>query len=57
MEIPGGWRLLGHVSTTMSYTHYDVTPKAVEVLAILTKAEASRWFAEHGAPDAPSGAG
>jgi len=57
MEIPGGWRLLGHVSTTMSYTHYDVTPKAVEVLAILTKAEASRWLAEHGAPDAPSGAG
>lgn len=36
---------------------YDVTPKAVEVLAILTKAEASRWLAAHGAPDAPSGAG
>jgi len=36
---------------------YDVTPKAVEVLAILTKAEASRWLAGHGTPDAPSGAG
>jgi mRNA-degrading endonuclease RelE of RelBE toxin-antitoxin system len=36
---------------------YDVTPEAVEVLAIVTKAEASRWLAEHGAPDTPSGAG
>ena len=36
---------------------YDVTPEAVEVLAILTKAEAARWLAEHGTPDAPGGAG
>ena len=36
---------------------YDVTPEAVEVLAIVTKAEASRWLAEHGTPDAPGGAG
>jgi len=36
---------------------YDVTPEAVEVLAIVTKAEATRWLAEHGAPDAPGGAG
>ncbi len=34
---------------------YDVTSEAVEVLAIVTKAEASRWLAEHGTPDAPSG--
>ena len=36
---------------------YDVTPKAVEVLAILTKAEAAHWLVEHGTPDAPGGAG
>ena len=36
---------------------YDVTSKAVEVLAIVTKAEAARWLSEHGTPDAPSGAG
>ena len=36
---------------------YDVTPEAVEVLAALTKAEAARWLGEHGAPDAPGGAG
>ena len=36
---------------------YDVTPKAVEVLAIVTQAEATRWLAEHGTPDAPGGAG
>jgi len=36
---------------------YDVTPEAVEVLAILTKAETARWLAEHGTPDAPGGAG
>jgi mRNA-degrading endonuclease RelE of RelBE toxin-antitoxin system len=36
---------------------YDVTPEAVEVLAIVTKAEATRWFAERGTPDAPGGAG
>ncbi|MGH7326118.1 MAG: type II toxin-antitoxin system RelE family toxin [Candidatus Rokuibacteriota bacterium] len=36
---------------------YDVTSKAVEILAIVTKAEATRWLAERGAPDAPGGAG
>src|SRR5881397_635465 len=36
---------------------YDVTHKAVEVLAVVTRAEASRWLAGHGTPDAPSGAG
>jgi mRNA-degrading endonuclease RelE of RelBE toxin-antitoxin system len=36
---------------------YDVTSEAVEVLAIVTKAEASRWLAERGTPDAPGGAG
>ena len=36
---------------------YDVTHEAVEVLAIVTKAEAARWLAEHGAPSPPGGAG
>ena len=36
---------------------YDVTTKAVEVLAIVTKAEAEGWLAERGTPDPPSGAG
>jgi mRNA-degrading endonuclease RelE of RelBE toxin-antitoxin system len=36
---------------------YDVTSEAVQVLAIVTKAEASRWLGEHGKPDAPGGAG
>jgi mRNA-degrading endonuclease RelE of RelBE toxin-antitoxin system len=36
---------------------YDVTREAVEVLAIVTKAEAARWLADHGAPNPPSGAG
>ncbi len=36
---------------------YDVTPEAVEVLAIVTKAEATGWLAEHGTPDAPGGTG
>jgi mRNA-degrading endonuclease RelE of RelBE toxin-antitoxin system len=36
---------------------YDVTPEAVEVLAIVTKAEAAGWLAERGTPDAPGGAG
>ncbi len=36
---------------------YDVTPEVVEVLAIVTKAEASSWLAEHGTPDAPGGTG
>jgi mRNA-degrading endonuclease RelE of RelBE toxin-antitoxin system len=34
---------------------YDVTTEAVEVLAIVTKAEAAAWLAEHGPPDPPSG--
>ena len=34
---------------------YDVTTEAVEVLAIVTKAEAAAWLAEHGTPDPPSG--
>jgi mRNA-degrading endonuclease RelE of RelBE toxin-antitoxin system len=36
---------------------YDVTPETVEFLAVVTKAEASRWLARHGTPDAPGGAG
>ena len=36
---------------------YDVTAEAVEVLAIVTQAEAARWLAEHGTPDAPGGTG
>jgi mRNA interferase RelE/StbE len=36
---------------------YDVTRKGVEILAIVTKAEAARWLAEHGSPSAPSGTG
>jgi mRNA interferase RelE/StbE len=36
---------------------YDVTREAVEVLAIVTKADAARWLAEHATPGAPGGAG
>ena len=36
---------------------YDITSEAVQVLAIVTKAEAARWLDEHGTPDAPGGAG
>jgi mRNA-degrading endonuclease RelE of RelBE toxin-antitoxin system len=36
---------------------YDVTRETVEVLAIVTKAEAAGWLAEHGTPDAPSSPG
>jgi hypothetical protein len=36
---------------------YDVAEQAVEVLAIVTKAEAAGWLAEHGTPRPPSGAG
>ena len=36
---------------------YDVTREAVEVLAIVTKAEAARWLADCGTPGAPGGAG
>jgi mRNA interferase RelE/StbE len=35
---------------------HDVTSEAVEVLAIVTKAEAERWLAEHATPGAPGGA-
>ena len=36
---------------------YDVTREAVEVLAIVTKAEAAGWLAERGTPGAPGSAG
>ena len=36
---------------------YDVSREAVEVLSIVTKAEAARWLAEHGTPSAPGGPG
>lgn len=36
---------------------YDVTDKAVEILAIVTKADAARWLADHGTPDSPGGSG
>jgi hypothetical protein len=36
---------------------YDVKAEAVEVLAIVTKAEGARWLAEQGTPDAPGRAG
>lgn len=36
---------------------YDVTPEVVQVLAIVTKAEAAAWLAEHGAPDASGSPG
>jgi mRNA-degrading endonuclease RelE of RelBE toxin-antitoxin system len=36
---------------------YDVTSQTVQVLAIVTKAEAATWLAEHGTPDAPSPSG
>jgi mRNA-degrading endonuclease RelE of RelBE toxin-antitoxin system len=36
---------------------YDVTREAVEILAIVTKAEADTWLAEHGTPSAPGSAG
>ena len=34
---------------------YDVTDEAVEVLAIVTKAQAARWLAEEGTLDADGG--
>ena len=36
---------------------YDVTREVVEVLAIITKAEAASWLAEHGTPSATGGPG
>lgn len=35
---------------------YDVTPETVEIIAIVTKAQASAWLAQHGTSDAPGGA-
>jgi mRNA interferase RelE/StbE len=32
---------------------YDVTPEVVQVVAVVAKAEAAAWLAEHGTPDAP----
>ena len=36
---------------------YDVTRESVEVLAIVTKAQAAGWLAAHGTPGPPGGAG
>ena len=36
---------------------YDVTDEAVEVLAIVAKAQAQAWLANQGTPDAQGGAG
>lgn len=36
---------------------YDVTSKAVDVLAIVTKEEAALWLSEHGTPGPPGGSG
>jgi len=36
---------------------YDVTDEAVEVLAIISKAEAEAWLAQEGLPEPGSGAG
>jgi mRNA-degrading endonuclease RelE of RelBE toxin-antitoxin system len=36
---------------------YDVTAQTVDILAVITKAEAAGWLAEPGTPDAASGAG
>ena len=36
---------------------YDVTREAVQVLAIITKAEAERWLAERATPSTPGSPG
>jgi mRNA interferase RelE/StbE len=36
---------------------YDVTEKTVEVLAIVSKAEAAGWLAKEATPTTPSGSG
>jgi mRNA-degrading endonuclease RelE of RelBE toxin-antitoxin system len=36
---------------------YDVARETVEILAIVTKAEAARWLGKHGRPGAPGGTG
>jgi hypothetical protein len=52
VAVPGRWW-----RAAQRGVFYDVTRKIVEVLAIVTKAEAAGWLAEHGAPGAPGGAG
>jgi hypothetical protein len=36
---------------------YDVTEATVEILAIVSKAQAAAWLAEEAAPTAPGGPG
>ena len=36
---------------------YDVAVESVEVLSIVSKAEAARWIESYGKPDAPGGTG
>jgi mRNA interferase RelE/StbE len=36
---------------------YDVTIETVEILAIVTKAEAARWLLDRGTPDPPDRSG
>ena len=36
---------------------YDVSDQNVEILAIITKAQAEQWLKEHGSPDTPRGTG
>jgi hypothetical protein len=36
---------------------YDVVGETVEILAIITKAQAAKWLGEHGRTASPSGAG
>ena len=36
---------------------YDVTENAVEVLAVVSKAEAEAWLKDQGTPNAPGGSG
>lgn len=36
---------------------YDVQDQSVEILAVVSKAQAQAWLEEHGTPDASSGAG
>jgi len=52
------YRLLNpHLRVGEVRVFYDVTSETVQVLAIVTKAEAAGWLAEHGTPGAPGGAG
>jgi len=36
---------------------YDVTETRVEILAVVSKAQAEAWLKEKGTPSAPSGSG